>query len=131
MWFGSSCKWPPQDTIARGQRTISTWIAWLILFTMREMRHRLSIILFLACAAAITASAAEVHRASAVTWQPAKLVRGSAVLFQVRTPAGVTQLSGKWLAHEIKFEALANKKGFYALVGIPVETAAGVYDLEL
>ena len=98
---------------------------------MREMHHRLSIILFLACAAAITASAAEVHRASAVTWQPAKLVRGSAVLFQVRTPAGVTQLSGKWLAHEIKFEPLANKKGFYALAGIPVETAAGVYDLEL
>jgi len=98
---------------------------------MREMRQRPFMILVLACAAAITASAAEIHRASTVTWQPGKLVRGSAVLFQVRTPAGVSQLSGKWLAHEIKFEPLANKKGFYALVGIPVETAAGTYDLEL
>jgi len=100
-------------------------------FTMREMPHRLFMILFLTCAAAISASAAEVHRASIVTWQPAKLVRGSAVLFQVRTPAAVSKLSGRWLGHEIKFEPLANKKVFYALAGIPVETAAGTYDLEL
>ena len=103
---------------------------------MREMRqkhviHRLFIVLLLTCALVASASAAEMHSTRAVTWQPEKLVRGSAVLFQVRTPAGVTQLSGKWLAHEIKFEPLANKKGFYALAGIPVETAAGDYDLEL
>ena len=115
---------------------ITTWIDPGLLFTMREMRqkhviHRLFIVLLLTCALVASASAAETHSTRAVTWQPEKLVRGSAVLFQVRTPAGVTQLSGKWLAHEIKFEPLANKKGFYALAGIPVETAAGDYDLEL
>lgn len=115
---------------------IATWNDAVLLFTMREMRQkhavrRLFIVLLLTGAAALSASAGETHSASAVTWQPAKLVRGSAVLFQVRTPAGVTQLSGKWLAHEIKFEPLATKRGFYALAGIPVETAAGTYDLEL
>lgn len=93
--------------------------------------HRVFIVLLFACAGVICTHAAEVRSTTVVTWQPAKLVRGSAVLFQVRTPAGVTELSGKWLGHEIKFEPLANRKGFYALAGIPVETAAGTYDLQL
>ena len=87
--------------------------------------------LLLTGVAALAAHAAEVRSTTLVTWQPTKLVRGSAVLFQVRTPAGVSKLSGKWMGHEIKFEPLANRKGFYALAGIPVETAAGTYDLEL
>src|SRR5690242_7555163 len=103
-------------------------------FTIREMHRRSTIhriwIVFLFAGAVVSASAA-VPSATVVSWQPAKLVRGSPVLFQVRTPAGVSQLSGKWLGHEIKFEPLANKRGFYALGGIPVETAAGSYDLEL
>ncbi len=103
---------------------------------MREMRqkhviHQLLIVLLLTCAAAISASPAEMHSKIVVTWQPAKVVRGSAVLFQVRTPPGVSELSGKWVGHEIKFEPLANKRGFYALAGVPVETAAGTYSLEL
>lgn len=103
---------------------------------MREMRqtqtvHRAFIALFLLCAGALSAPAAEVRSTSKVCWQPAKLVRGSAVLFHVRTPASVSELSGKWLGHQIKFEPLANKKGFYSLAGIPVETVAGTYDLEL
>lgn len=103
-------------------------------FTIREMHRRSTIhrilIVFLFAGAVVSASAA-VPSATVVSWQPAKLVRGSAVLFQVKTPAGVSELSGKWLGHEIKFAPLANRKGFYALVGVPVETAAGTYDLEL
>lgn len=107
-----------------------------LLFTMREMRqqhmlHLRFIVGLLVCAAAVNALAAAVGPATVITWQPAKLVRGSAVLFQVRTLPGVTELSGKWLDHEIKFAPFANKQGFYALAGIPVETAAGTYELEL
>ncbi len=103
---------------------------------MREMRqqHMLYlrfIVLFLVCAAAANTYAAKGGSATAVTWQPAKLVRGSPVLFQVRTLPGVSEVSGKWLGHEIKFAPLANKRGFYAIAGIPVETAAGTYELEL
>ena len=103
---------------------------------LREMRqkqtfHRVFMALLVATVAAISASAAEVRPATAVTWQPAKLVRGSPVLFQVRIPGRVSELSGKWLGHDIKFAPVANKRTFYALAGIPVETAAGTYDLEL
>lgn len=102
---------------------------------MREMRPGwiIHLLLFVSLLAGpvVRASAAEVRSATVVTWQPAKLVRGSAVLFQVKTPAGVSELSGKWLGHEIKFALQANRKGFYALAGIPVETGAGVFDLEL
>ncbi len=100
---------------------------------MRQKRtfFRAFTLLLLTGVAALAAHGAELRSATLVTWQPAKLVRGSAVLFQVRTPAGVNKLSGKWMGHEIKFEPHANKKGFYALAGIPVETAAGIYDLEL
>src|SRR5690349_2819486 len=66
-----------------------------------------------------------------ITWQPAKLVRGSPVLFRVRVPAGVKELSGKLLGHEVKFFAVPGNTGWYALAGIPVETAAGYYQLEL
>jgi len=46
-------------------------------------------------------------------------------------PTNVKGLSGKWLGHEVKFFSVPGNKGWYALAGIPVETAAGSYDLEL
>src|SRR6478736_3172756 len=88
------------------------------------------LLLMLALAGARQAMGAAVS-ASEVTWQPAKLVRGSPVLFQVRVPAGVKELSGKWLGHEVKFFAVPSAPGWYALAGIPVETAPGSYQLEL
>jgi len=91
--------------------------------------HLLFIVLFIAAMIA-SLPAAEVRPTTTVIWQPIKLVRGSAVLFQVRTPYGVSELSGKWLGHEIKF-APSQKGGFYAFAGIPVETPAGTHALEL
>jgi murein DD-endopeptidase MepM/ murein hydrolase activator NlpD len=93
------------------------------------MVHRALVLLLLAPASSMFA--VHVRSATEVTWQPAKPVRGSAVLFQVRTPAGVRELSGKWFGREFKFSPLENKGSFYALAGIPVETAPGSYDLEL
>ena len=89
------------------------------------------VVAFLCLTALAYASSAAVPRPTLVTWQPAKLVRGSAVLFQVRTPADVLEVSGNWLGHQITFTPIGSKRGFYALAGIPVETAAGVYNLEL
>jgi hypothetical protein len=89
-----------------------------------------AILLMLALTGAGQAMGAAVS-ASGVTWQPAKLVRGSPVLFRVRVPAGVKELSGKWLGHEVKFFAVPGSTGWYALAGIPVETAPGYYELEL
>jgi murein DD-endopeptidase MepM/ murein hydrolase activator NlpD len=79
----------------------------------------------------VQALAAEARAGSVVSWQPAKLVRGSAVLFQVRVPSDVSEVSGKWLGHTIKFTSLPAKGAFYGLAGIPVETAPGSYELNL
>jgi murein DD-endopeptidase MepM/ murein hydrolase activator NlpD len=78
--------------------------------------------------------AAQLHAAAArpvtrVTWQPAKLVRGSPVLFRVSVPMRAYSVTGTWLGHELQF--FRNGKYWYALGGIPVETAAGAYRLEL
>ena len=136
MWIGSSFKCAPHSSRRESVGTIGTWNENDSCLPWREMRqkhtiHRLFIGLLAVCALALSASAAKVRSSTLVTWQPAKLVRGSAVLFQVTPPAGVSELSGKWLGHEINFEARANKKSFYALAGIPVETAPGTYELEL
>src|SRR5258708_1515484 len=73
----------------------------------------------------------QTSRSAHVTWQPAKLVNGSPVLFQVSTPANVQALFASWLGHELVFFRHANGRTWYALAGIPVETAAGRYDLRV
>ncbi len=81
--------------------------------------------------AAYSAAFGSVSRPAIVSWQPATLVRGSAVLFQVKVPRDAIEVSGKWLGHTIKFSSLPTKGMFYGLAGIPVETAPGTYELEL
>jgi murein DD-endopeptidase MepM/ murein hydrolase activator NlpD len=90
-----------------------------------------ALLLFACTAAAPNLASATVTAAAGISWQPARLVRGSPVLFRVRAPAGTKKLSGKWLGHELNFFAVPADKGWYALAAIPVETAAGVYDLEI
>lgn len=68
-------------------------------------------------------------RSSVVTWQPSKLVRGSPVLFKVSAPARVQLVTGTWFGHELQF--FRDGTRWYALAGIPVETKAGIYKLEL
>jgi murein DD-endopeptidase MepM/ murein hydrolase activator NlpD len=73
--------------------------------------------------------------ASAATWsvhaQPARLVNGAPVLFQVKSPARLQSLNGSWLGHEVSFSFDAKSKIWYALAGVSLETATGSYSLEL
>lgn len=73
--------------------------------------------------------------ASAATWsvhaQPARLVNGGPVLFQVKTPAVVQALSGTWLGHEIAFSLDAKSKTWYALAGVDLKTTPGKYPIQL
>src|ERR1700731_1786414 len=73
--------------------------------------------------------------ASAAGWtvraQPTRLVNGGPVLFQVKTPARLDSLSGSWLGHQIAFSFDASSKTWYALAGVSLETAPGVYSLDL
>jgi murein DD-endopeptidase MepM/ murein hydrolase activator NlpD len=74
-------------------------------------------------------------QARAANWtvraQPSRLVNGSPVLFQVKTPARVESLSGSWLGHEVQFSFDAKSRTWYALAGISLETTPGSYPLEL
>ena len=74
-------------------------------------------------------------KASAAGWtvraQPPRLVNGGPVLFQVRPSARLESLSGSWLGHEISFSFDASTKTWFALAGVSLETAPGVYSLDL
>ncbi len=80
-------------------------------------------------------SAVFVPSASAAGWnvhaQPARLVNGSPVLFQVKAPSRLQSLKGSWLGHEFPFSFNAKRKIWFALAGISLETPPGSYALEL
>jgi murein DD-endopeptidase MepM/ murein hydrolase activator NlpD len=67
----------------------------------------------------------------AIQWQPAKLVNGSPVIFQVAPPARLSELSAKWLEHDVFFTYDAASKSWYGMAGVSLETRSGIYPLEL
>lgn len=73
--------------------------------------------------------------AFAATWtvraEPARLVNGAPVLFQVKPSAKLHSLSGTWLAHHLSFSYDASTKMWFSLAGVGFETAPGKYSLEL
>ena len=66
-----------------------------------------------------------------VQWQPAQLVNGSPVFFQVKPAKALSSLSGKWLDHEISFVLNPNTKRWNALAGVPLNVKPGTYTLVL
>jgi murein DD-endopeptidase MepM/ murein hydrolase activator NlpD len=64
-------------------------------------------------------------------WQPAPLVNGAPVVFQVKPPARLSGLLGKWLEHEVFFSYDATSKMWFGIAGVSLETHPGSYDLEL
>lgn len=66
-----------------------------------------------------------------VTWQPAKLVNGSPVLFQLRAPANVRSITATWFGHQVTFFRPGAGRTWYALAGVPVNTSAGPYALRI
>ena len=63
-----------------------------------------------------------------VKWQPAKLVNGSPVLFQISAPGKVQSVAASWFGHDLSFFHPEGKL-WYALAGVPVEATPGRYDL--
>jgi murein DD-endopeptidase MepM/ murein hydrolase activator NlpD len=73
-----------------------------------------------------------VHAASwTVRAQPARLVNGAPVLFQVKPSVHLQSLTGTWLDHKISFSFDSSTKTWFALAGVSLETAPGSYGLEL
>ncbi|HEY4052636.1 MAG TPA: M23 family metallopeptidase [Terriglobales bacterium] len=99
----------------------------------RLLRRRCRLWALLAVAASLSATQVHARTLKAtvtVAWQPAKLVRGSPVLFQV-SDARAQAVSGQWMGHKLSFFRSENGTTWYALAGIPVETKPGSYDLSL
>jgi murein DD-endopeptidase MepM/ murein hydrolase activator NlpD len=67
----------------------------------------------------------------AIHVQPAKLVNGSPVVFQVAAPTRMTRLSARWLEHDVLFTYDATSKIWYGIAGVSLETRPGIYPLEL
>ncbi|HWO32107.1 MAG TPA: hypothetical protein VNO32_25200, partial [Candidatus Acidoferrum sp.] len=78
-----------------------------------------------------TSAASAVAADWIVRAQPAKMVNGAPVLFQVKPPARLDNLKGSWLGHEILFSFDATSKVWFALAGVSLETTPGNYSLEL
>jgi len=66
-----------------------------------------------------------------VRWQPMPLVNGAPVVFRVGAPHRLESLSGDWLGHEVLFSFEPQSRVWYALAGVSLETAPGVYSLRL
>jgi murein DD-endopeptidase MepM/ murein hydrolase activator NlpD len=101
------------------------------------VNHRLTRLPFhcIALSLLIWSLLASTPPAFAVNWsvhsQPARLVNGGPVLFQVKPPARLESLNGTWLGHNVSFSFDAKSKTWYALAGVSLETAPGTYAIEL
>ena len=73
--------------------------------------------------------------ALAASWtvqaQPAKLVNGAPVLFEVTSPTKLDSLTGTWLGHQLTFNYNVSAKNWFALAGVSFDTTPGKYTLEL
>jgi murein DD-endopeptidase MepM/ murein hydrolase activator NlpD len=63
--------------------------------------------------------------------EPARLVNGAPVLFQVKSAVRLESLAGNWLGHQIAFSFDSQSKIWFSLAGVSLETAPGSYALEL
>jgi murein DD-endopeptidase MepM/ murein hydrolase activator NlpD len=73
--------------------------------------------------------------ATAAPWtvhaQPARLLNGAPVLFQVKYPGKLESLAGTWLGHQLTFTFNPSTKAWFTLAGVPFDTKPGKYTLDL
>lgn len=87
-------------------------------------------LLILSLLAALSAQGQNKKARSPLTWEPAKLVNGSPVLFRL-TWANFSQVKGEFLGQGIDFRYGKECHCWYALAGIKLSTKPGVYTLHL
>jgi murein DD-endopeptidase MepM/ murein hydrolase activator NlpD len=98
---------------------------------MNEFKHYPAALIACVLLALGASSSATTAGGWTVVNQPARLVNGSPVLFRVTTPKSVHTLSGSWLGHEIAFSFDADRKSWFALAGVSLETKPGAHPLQL
>ena len=81
--------------------------------------------------AVLVCSAADSEFSGAVSWLPQTLASGSPCLFKIKTQTQATSVTGTWQGHPLAFASSDDRRIWYALAGIDVETKPGTYKLEL
>ena len=73
--------------------------------------------------------------AQALPWaihsEPAHLLNGAPVLFQVKPSQSLKSLTGKWQGHDLTFSYDTSSRTWFVLAGVSFATAPGKYPLEL
>jgi murein DD-endopeptidase MepM/ murein hydrolase activator NlpD len=97
---------------------------------------RLKLALGLACLCSVFGTGATAKpattkssRALTVHSQPAQLVNGSPILFLISPGAPLKGISGRWMDHEVFFSFDAQRKAWFGIAGVSLETHAGKYPL--
>src|SRR5437773_940382 len=70
--------------------------------------------------ASLTIAASRITKAAGVSWQPAKLVPGSPVLFQVSASASTRDVTGQWFGHEVTFFRPSGATAWSGLAAVPL-----------
>jgi murein DD-endopeptidase MepM/ murein hydrolase activator NlpD len=113
---------PPPN---RSSAAISRWGTYLLAVMVMATAH-------LAASETLPSmSAGKTTRSWSIHWQPAKLVNGTPVAFQVAPPARLTGLSARWLGRDVLFSHDSASRAWYGIAGIGLQTRPGVYSLEL
>lgn len=76
-------------------------------------------------------ASAKIDSRAEVSWTPSTIASGSPCLFQFRTQTEPAAVDATWQGHPLAFIALADRRTWYALAGVDVETKPGTYKLDL
>ena len=94
-------------------------------------RPKTSVLVWFVLLLAGVTSFAQTSARWTLRYQPARVVNGSPVLFQVTTPKPIRSLSGAWLGHDIAFSFDARQKTWFGLAGASLESKPGAYPIQL
>ena len=75
------------------------------------------------------AASSVVAKPGMLSWQPARLVPGSPVLFQISSPKNSREVTALWFGHDVTFFHDSSTRAWYGSAAVPLGTAAGTYEL--
>jgi len=104
---------------------------WMVRVNRTRRRWLLAGALLLVSAHCFAAAAPHPSSSWTLHYRPLRIVNGSPVVVSVTTPKPVTDVTGRWLGHELAFSFDRRTKTWVALAGASLETKSGSYPMEL
>lgn len=96
------------------------------------MRHRVYLVpILLLVGTALITLAKEPVAFRSIVWTPHELQTGSACLFAIKVEGSPAKLSGRWMGHDVSFFPSRDRRLWYGLAGVDLESLPGTYPLEV